>query len=189
MLRITARSAAALTIAITLLAACDAAPTGPDLATPARTSTLTPAGSATASATPWREGATVPFTFGLYVPCANGGAGDVVDATGELTYQGTRVVTAGERNHYALLLRFTGTAIAETSGETYDAQSREVDQGSMAYGDDGILDSGEDFQRLQVRLIGRTTGEVIDVVLDVHFVETPTGEYVLGDWEGTARCR
>jgi hypothetical protein len=189
MLGITARNAAALTIALTLLAACDAVPTGPGSDTPARVSTLTAAGSAAASATPWREGATVPFTFGLYAPCANGGAGEVVDATGELTYQGNRVVTAGERNHYALLLSFTGTAFGWDSGETYDAQSREVDQGSMAYGDDGILDSGEDFQRLQVRLTGRTTGSVLDVVLDVHFVETPTGEYVLGDWEGTSRCR
>ena len=180
-----ARSAAALTIALSLLAACDAAPTDPV----ARAATLTAAGTAAASATPWREAATVPFTFGLYAPCANGGAGDVVDATGQLTYQGTRVVTAGERNHYALLLSFTGTATAWESGETYDAQSREVDQGSMAYGDDGILDSGEDFQRLQVRLTGRTTGEVIDIVLHVHFVETPTGQYVLGDWEGTSRCR
>ena len=189
MLRITARNAAALTIALTLLAACDAVPTGPGSETLAQASALTSAGSAAASAAPFREIATVPFTFGLYAPCANGGAGDVVYATGQLTYQGTRVVTAGARNHYAFLVRFTGTAIAETSGETYDAQSREVDQGSMAYGDDGILDSGEDFQRLQVRLTGRTTGEVIDIVLDVHFVETPTGQYVLGDWEGKARCR
>jgi len=184
-----ARRAAALTIALALLAACDADPSGPGSGTPARASALTAAGSSAASAAPWREIATVPFTFGLYVPCANDGAGDVVDATGALTYQGTRVVTAGERNHYAFLLRFTGIAIGSATGETYDAQSREVDQGSLAYGDDGILDSGEDFQRLQVRLTGRTTGEVIDVVLDVHFVQTPNGEYVLGEWEGKARCR
>jgi hypothetical protein len=189
MLGNTARNAAALTIALALLAACDTSPSGPGFETPARASTLTAAGSASAAAAPFREIATVPFTFGLYAPCANGGAGEVVDATGQLTYQGTRVVTVGDRNHYAFLVTFTGTATGSESGETYDAQSREVDQGSMAYGDDGILDSGEDFQRLQVRLTGRTTGEVIDIVLDVHFVETPTGQYVLGDWEGTARCR
>jgi len=189
MLGNTARRAAALTIALTLLAACDSMPTGPGFDTPARTSTLTAAGSAAASAAPWREIATVPFTFGVYAPCANGGAGDVLSASGQLAYQGTRVVTADERNHYAFLVKFTGTAIAESSGETYDIQSREVDQGSLAYGDDGILDSGEDFQRVQLRLTSRTTGEVIDIVLDVHFVETPTGEYVLGGWEGKARCR
>lgn len=189
MLGNTARNAAALTIALAALAACDASPSGPGFETPARPSALTVAGSVAASVTPVRQGATVPFTFVQYASCANGGAGEVLGATGQLTYQGTQLLTAGERNHIAFISHFTGTAIGEESGETYDVQTRELYQGSLAYGDDGILDSGQQLQRIQLRLTSRATGMVIDIVLDVHFVETPTGQYVLGDWEGTARCR
>ena len=189
MLGNTARRVAALTITLTVLAACEATPTGPSSETLARPSAFAARSSAAASATPVRDGDTVPINFVQYASCANGGAGEVLGATGQLTYQGTRVTTVGDRNHSAYIVRFTGTAIGEESGETYDVQTREHYQGSLAYGDDGILDSGQDLQRLQLRFTSRTTGMVIDIVLDVHFVETPTGQYVLDDWEGTARCR
>jgi hypothetical protein len=188
----TARRAAALTIAmtaLTALAACDATPSGPRSDALARPSAFAAPGSVAASATPVRQGATVPFNFVQYASCANGGAGEVLGAVGQLTWQGTQVLSAGERNHVAFISRFTGTAIGEESGETYDVQSRELYQGSLAYGDDGILDSGQQLQRIQLRFTSRATGMVIDIVLDVHFVETPTGQYVLDGWNGTARCR
>jgi len=189
MLGITARSAAALTIALATLAACDAAPTGPRSETLAPPSALAGAGSVATSVTPVREGATVPFTFVQYASCANGGVGEVLQADGQLTYEGTRLVTVGERYHYEFILSFTGTATGWDSGETYDIASREVDHGGMVYGDDGILDSGDLLQRVQLRLTSRTTGMVIDIVLAAHFVQAPTGEYVLDRSEGTARCR
>jgi len=71
----------------------------------------------------------------------------------------------------------------------YDAETHELSQDNTAEGTDGILDSGEQLQRVQLRLTSRATGAVIDIVLTMHFVETPNGEYVLGDWEGTSRCR
>ena len=188
MLGITGRTVAALTITLATLA-CDAAPSAPGAHSGARPSALAASGAAATSVIPVRQGATVPYTFGLYLPCANGGQGDWVDIDGQLTFQGTYLQTVNDRAHHQLIQTFTGTATSEVTGETYDVRSREVDQGSQTYGDDGILDSGQDFQRLQVRLTNGTTGAVVDVVLSVHFVQNATGEWVLGGWEGTARCR
>jgi hypothetical protein len=189
MLGITLRRAAALTITLATFAACDDAPSAPRIETPAHASALAAAASAAASAAPVREGATVPFAFVVYAPCANNGQGEVLQAYGQLTYQGTWLTTEGERYHHALIESFTGSATGWESGETYDVQTRELAQGNTTYGNDGIPDSGEDMQRIQMRLTSRATGMVIDIVLTAHVVQIPSGEYVLDGWEGTARCR
>jgi hypothetical protein len=86
-------------------------------------------------------------------------------------------------------LRFVGSAIGSDTNEEYDIATRELSQGNIAEGTDGILDSGEELQRAQLRLTSRATGAVIDIVLTMHFVETPTGEYVHDGWDARERCR
>jgi hypothetical protein len=68
-------------------------------------------------------------------------------------------------------------------------ETRGITQGNVAYGDDGIPDSGEELQRTQLRLTSRTTGAVFDIVIVGRFVQLPSGEYVLDSWDGVARCR
>ena len=179
------RHAATLVLALATLAACDSTPLAPRLAPPARVSAnlSTPSGNIIS-----RSGATVPFSFGMYVPCANAGQGDVMQVDGTLQYAGHWISIGEQRQHNVVLTQFTGTATAWESGETYDALQREVSQSNIAYGNDGIPDSGEELQRIKVRLTNRASGAVFDVTLVGRFVQTATGEFVLSGWDGTARC-
>ena len=182
----TLRYAATLAIAIATLAACAGDPIAPGNAVHARASSLSTSASANTSS---REEATVPFTFVQYASCANGGQGEVLWASGVLQYRGHWITTAqGQRYHYAVVAGFTGTAIGEESGEVYDIATRELAQGNVDYGTDGIRDSGEELQRVALRLTNRQTGVSFTILLVGRFVQTPTGEFVLDGWEGTARC-
>jgi len=180
------RRLAPIAIAVAALSACNSdAPLAPELAPIARASATTASLDQKS-----REQATVPFSFVLYASCANGGQGEVLSATGELSYRGQwSTIKDGERHHSVVALRFVGLATGSDTGEEYDIVTRELSQDNIAEGTDGILDSGEQLQRTQLRLTSRATGAVIDIVLTMHFVETPTGEYVHDGWDARARCR
>ena len=186
MLQATLQRAAALVIALATLAGCDAEPLAPHVATPA----LVPATTAASSTNMiYRNEATVPFVFVVYASCANGGRGEVLWASGELHYRvHTITSTSGQRLHYAEVATFTGSAVGEESGEAYDVATRELRAGNTDYGTDGILDSGEEQQRLRLALTSRVTGAVIQVVLVGRWVQTAIGEFVVDGWDGPARC-
>ena len=179
------RVAATLVVALVTLAACDAAPLAPHAA-PSLSASV--ASSASASAIS-RENATVPHTFVAFVPCANGGVGEVLQVSGQLQYRGHWISTAGgERVHHVVVSNFTGSAIGWETGDAYDVVSREISQGNIAYGNDGIPDSGEELQRSTLHLTSRASGATFDVTVVGRFVQTPSGEYVLDGWDGKARC-
>jgi hypothetical protein len=179
------RRVAPIAIAVAALSACNSdAPLAPERAPLARASATTP------SLEKSQEQATVPFSFVQYASCANGGQGELLWANGELSYRGQWATSNdGQRHHTVVNLRFVGSAIGTDTGEEYDVVTRELSQGNIAEGTDGILDSGEELQRTQLRLTSRATGAVIDIVLTMHFVETPTGEYVQDEWDARTRCR
>lgn len=186
MLRVKLQYAVTLAIALATLAGCDAEPLGPRAESPVRASAATSTASAN---TIDRDEATVPFSFVVYASCANGGQGEVLQVSGELQYRGHWITTTqGERQHDVVIANFTGSAIGWDTGDVYDVVTREVSQSNNAYGNDGILDSGEELQRIQLRLTSRETGAVFDLVLVGRVVQTPTGEFVLDGWDGTARC-
>jgi hypothetical protein len=83
----------------------------------------------------------------------------------------------------------TGSATGWETGEVYDVSSRELFQTNTDYGADGILDSGEELQRVRIRLTSRATGAEIYVVIKGRYVLTPAGDYVLDSWDGTSRCQ
>ena len=185
MLQSTARLALLVT-ALATLTACDAELAAPDPAAPASAAALA---AGVAANTVHREENTVPFSFVVFASCANGGEGEVLQAHGELHYRGHWVTSdQGQRNHYVVVSRFLGTAVGWDSGEVYDIARRDLTQGNIDYGSDGIPDSGEELQRIRLQLTSRDTGATIDVVLVGRFVQTPAGEYVLDGWDGTARC-
>ena len=181
------RRIAPLAIGLSALTACSSdAPLAPRSEPAARASALKTAPSLDMS----REQATVPFSFVVYTSCANGGQGEVLSANGQLQYQGHwSTSNDGQRHHSALVERFVGAAIGWETGEQYDIATREHSQSNIDEGTDGIQDSGEELQRTQLRLTSRTSGAVIDIVLTSHFVETPTGEFVLDGWDARSRCR
>ena len=186
MLKATLQYAATLVIALGTLAACDAEPLVPRTESPVPAAAVTTAGSAN---TIYRDAATVPFSFGQYASCANGGLGEVLQVSGELQYTGHWITTTdGQRQHNFMLASFTGSAIGWDSGEAYDVVTRELSQVNNAYGTDGILDSGEELQRIALHATSRTTGTAFEVVLVGRFVQTPTGEFVLDGWDATTRC-
>jgi hypothetical protein len=183
------RHVATLVIALVTLAACDAEPIAPRVAS----ALSAPAASAVTTAasvnTIDRVNATVPHSFVVFVSCANGGQGEVLQANGQLEYRGHWVTNAqGERVHHVAVSNFTGSAIGWDTGEAYDVVSRELSQGNIDYGNDGIPDSGEELQRTRLRLTSRASGATFSVVLVGRFVQTPSGDFVLDGWEGTARC-
>jgi hypothetical protein len=182
----TLRRIATLVVALTGLAACDTSPVAPRIAPSARvaSSVSTPSGNVVSTAT-----ATVPFVFGVYASCANAGQGEVLDIVGTLQYTGHWITTSGgQRQHNATISRFTGTATGWDSGDVYDATERDLYQTNTNYGTDGIPDSGEELQRVRVRLTNRASGATVDLTIVGRFVQTATGEYVLSGWDGTARC-
>ena len=184
MLQTTLRRVAALVIALTTLAACDSEPAAPHATTPAAAPSA-PRGMNSL----YHDDAPVPFAFGVYASCANGGQGEVLSANGELRYRGHWITsTSGQRLHYAEVATFTGSAVGEESGEAYDVATRELREGNTAYGADGILDSGEERQRIRLELTSRATGAVIRVVLVGRYVQTATGEFVIYGWDATERC-
>jgi hypothetical protein len=186
MLHLNLRYAATLVIAAATLAACDAEPIAPHTQTLVRTSAVTTTASANTIS---RDDATVPFSFVVFAACANGGQGEVLQVNGNLQYKGHWITTTqGQRQHYVLVASFTGSGIGWDSGEEYDVVTREISQGNTAYGTDGIPDSGEELQRIALRLTSRETGATFDVVLVGRFVQTPTGEFVLDGWEARTRC-
>jgi hypothetical protein len=186
MLQATLRRAATLVIALATLTACDAEPLAPHTETPALVSAVTTAGSAN---TIYRDDATVPYSFVVYTSCANGGQGEVLQVSGQLQYRVHGVTsTNGERNHYAAIETFTGSAVGWDSGEAYDVTTRELHQGNTDYGADGILDSGEELQRIHLDLTSRATGAVIQLVLTGGYVRTAAGEFVLDRWDAAERC-
>jgi len=186
MLQATLRRTATLVIALATLTACDAEPLAPHAESPTRVSAVTAPGSANMI---YRDEATVPFSFVVYVSCANGGQGEVLWASGEFHYR-IHVITStsGQRLHYAEVATFTGSAVGEESGEAYDVTTRELTAGNTAYGTDGILDSGEEQQRMLLDLTSRATGAVIQLVRVGRWVQTATGEFVVDGWDGPARC-
>ena len=181
------RRIAPLALAAAALAACTPdAPLAPLSDAPARVATFTPTASRAQIS---RERATVPFSFVVYASCANGGEGEVLQANGELEYSGRWFMSNdGQRHHGALVERFTGSAVGWDTGEAYDVTSREHSQDNISEGGDGIPDSGEQLERIQLRLTNRATGAVIDIVLSIHSVETPAGEWVRDGWEARTRC-
>jgi hypothetical protein len=186
MLKVKLQYAATLMIALATLAGCDAEPLGPRSESPVRASAVTSAASAN---TIDRDAATVPFSFVVFASCANAGQGEVLQVSGELQYTGHWITTTqGQRQHYFLISTFTGSAVGWDSGEVYDVVTREISQGNNAYGNDGILDSGEELQRIRLRLTSRETGAAFELVLVGRVVQTPTGAFVLDGWDGTARC-
>src|SRR5262245_19937224 len=182
------RRVAPLAIAVAALTAC----TVDSPLVPQRQSF---ASASTSSQTPsldrmYRDEATVPFTFVLYAPCANAEQGEVLSASGQLQYQGHWTTSAdGQRHHYALVERFIGTAIGGDTGDLYDIATREHSQGNTNDGTDGIQDSGEELQRVQMSLTNRATGVGMDITLVGRFVETGDGRWVFDDWTGKSRCR
>jgi hypothetical protein len=182
----TFRRAATVMVALAALAACDNSPVGPVAESIDRAASVsTPSGNIIS-----HQSGTSPFSFVLYASCANGGQGEVLGAHGTLEFKGQFVTTSGgQRQHNAVVTRFTGVATGWDSGDVYDVVQRENIQSNIDYGSDGIPDSGEQGERVQVRLTNRATGGVIDVVLVGRFVQSANGEYVLSGWQGTARCR
>ena len=186
MLKLKLQQAATLVVALLTLAACDAQPTAPAAESPVVASAVTTTASANII---YRDEATVPFSFVVYAPCANSGEGEVLQVSGDLEYRGHWITTTqGQRNHYLFVASFTGSAYGWETGEEYDVATREISQGNSTDGTDGIIDSGEELQRTRLLLTSRTTGAVFTIVLVGRFVQTPTGEYVLDGWDGTARC-
>lgn len=186
MVRVILQRATTLVIGLVTLAACDAEPLAPHADSAARASVVAVTTSAN---TIYRDDATVPFSFVVFTSCANGGQGEVLQVSGELQYAGHWITsTQGQRNHYFTVASFTGSAIGWDSGEAYDVVTRELTQGNTAYGTDGIVDSGEELQRIRLRLTSRATGAAIEIVLAGRFVQTPTGEFVLDGWDATTRC-
>jgi hypothetical protein len=184
MFRVTRQRAATLAIALATLTACDAEPMSPRTDSQLSSSTTTVAANVI-----YRNDTTVPFSFVVYTPCANSGEGEVLQVNGQLQFRGQWTTSAqDQRNHYVVVERFIGSAVGWETADEYDVETRAISQGNVAYGDDGILDSGEDLQRTQLRLTSRTTGAVFDIVIVGRFVQLPSGEYVLDSWDGTARC-
>lgn len=184
------RRIAPLTIAAAaaILTACSSEPTlAPQSAASAQVSALTPVARQN-----WisRQEGTVPFSFVVWAPCANGGEGEVLQANGELQYKGQWLTSQNDqRTHSNVISSFTGTATGWSTNDVYDVVTKEHVQGNITDGTDGILDSGEQLERIQLRLTNRATGAVMDIVLTGRFVQTATGEYVQSGFEGTARCR
>jgi len=186
MFNVQLRYAATLMIAGATLTACDTEPFAPRAESSVRAAAVSTAASAN---TIYSDEATVPFSFVLYASCANGGEGEVLQANGNLQYKGHWITTTqGQREHHVLVASFIGSAIGWESGEMYDVATRELSQGNTAYGNDGIPDSGEELQRIDLRLTSRQTGATFEVILVGRFVQTPTGEFVLDGWEATTRC-
>ena len=184
MLRRAAR--AALTIlALAGAAACDAELLLPTAAAPA----VAEAASATRAV--YHADETYGYGFLLHASCANGGQGEDLWASGQVTLKGVfggKETSPGTaRTHAAYTAIFTGTAVGQTSGDQYDVASREITQATEAY-DDWTLASGEEQVRQRVRLTNRATGAVIDLALVGRWVQTPTGAWVVDKWEATARC-
>ena len=174
-------STAAFMLAMATLTACDAGPLAPRSSPPATAAASTNIIS--------RDEATVPFNFAMYASCANGGQGETLGAIGSMQYRGHWIsTTQGTRQHNVIVTRFTGTATGDDTGDVYDITTREISQSNNAYGTDGILDSGEELQRVSLLLTNRATGASFTIVLTGRFVQTPAGDYVLDGWTGTARC-
>ncbi|HKW45902.1 MAG TPA: hypothetical protein VJN70_00595 [Gemmatimonadaceae bacterium] len=182
------RQIASLAVAAATLAACKPdSPVAPFSRSTARVPSMSPT---TFQRQMYREEATVPFSFVVYASCVNGGQGEVLQVNGDLQYKGHWITTNdGQRTHHALIEQFTGSAIGWDTGETYDVATREHSQGNIDYGTDGVLDSGEDFQRLQLSLTSRATGLLINIVLTGRFVETPNGDFVMDGWDARERCK
>lgn len=178
----------ALAIAAATITACTAdAPLAPRSEATARISKLAPITSVPQM---YRDEATVPFSFVVYASCANAGQGEVLQASGELQYKGRWATSNdGQRHHHVVISRFTGSATGWESGEAYDVITRDLSQGNIAEGTDGIQDSGEELDRVQLRLTSRVTGAVIDIILTGRFVETAGGEFVLDGWDAKTGCR
>jgi hypothetical protein len=173
-------------VALAKLAGCDAQPLGPRVEPLARVSVVPSGASANTIS---RDEATVPFSFVVYASCANAGQGEVLQVSGQLQYTGHWITTTqGQRQHNVVIASFTGSAVGWETGDAYDVVTREVSQVNDAYGNDGILDSGEELQRVRLRLTSRETGATFDLVIVGRVVQTPTGEFVLDGWDGTARC-
>ena len=179
------RHAATLVLALAALTGCDATPLAPHVAPPVRISSVTTPVSGNVIS---RDAATVPFSFVVYASCANDGQGDVLQVNGTLQYSGHWISTGEQRQHNVIVTNFTGTATSWESGEVYDALQRELSQSNIDYGTDGIPDSGEELQRIRVRLTNRESRAVFDLSIVGRFVQTATGEFVLSGWDGTARC-
>jgi hypothetical protein len=177
---------ASLAGALALFTACNAEPFAPHAESAVRSDAAMAAASETVVT---RDEGTVPASFLVYVPCANGGEGEVVHGNGQLQYRGHWITTThGQRQHNFTLGTFTGSATGWETGEVYDVSTRDLFQTNTYYGDDGILDSGEELQRIRIRLTSRATGAGMYVVITGRFVLNPAGEYVVDSWDGTSRC-
>ena len=186
MLQVKLHHAAMLVIAVATLAGCSAEPVAPRLESAANASAITRLASQNTATT---DSATVPFTFVQYTSCANGGQGEVLSANGTLEYKGRWSTTAkGERVHTVIHAAFTGTATGWDTGDVYDIVTREFTQTNTSYGDDGIQDSGEELQRIRLRLTKNQPRADFEVILVGRFVQAANGEFVLGDWKATERC-
>ncbi len=96
-----------------LLAACNA-----DVPTPSEPIAMTARFAAAAST----ENLSVPFTFSEFVPCANGGAGEMVNLSGDLHILIHQTVSASGN----IVTKFQGnpqgiSGIGEITGDKYQA--------------------------------------------------------------------
>jgi len=184
MLHTTLKRAAALLVTLVALAACDSQPTAP-----AADATMRAAAVNSNAASVYRTSGTLPTSFVIYTPCANAGQGEVLQVNTQVEYSGQWVTNPrGERVHHIFKANYTGSAVGWDTGDTYDVVTREWLQGALMYGSDGIVDSGNEKQRVRVELTSRMTGAVFSIVLTSRFVQSATGEFVVDVIDATTRC-
>lgn len=131
-----------------------------------------------------------PITVRVTSDCAAGGAGERLDISGEIHVRGHLYYThGGTRRHSHLTGTFTGIAVGYTTGDVYDASSREHEQYSTKDGDDGIADAGTAHYRGRTTLVHRQTGAQIVAETTVRFVQAADGRILLDQAEVRETCR
>ncbi len=185
MFKITLQYATMLATVVASLAACDGVPLAP-------TAPVAVAGAdaSVSAAGNYRGDGTVQHSFVQYSSCANGGAGEVLQISGQLTYSGQWITSPdGQHQLTVTRARFTGVGTGWDTGDVYDITTREFSKSNTEYGPDGIPDNSEELQQFRLSATNRATHTGFEILLVGRFVQTPQGEPSIAGWTGREHCQ
>jgi hypothetical protein len=128
----------------------------------------------------------IPFEETLFVPCANGGAGEDVTLTGKITVM-EQVVFTG--NGFTLVYQVSTDGVSGTgltTGDKYVASGGTEHSVHGAFFDNSQQFTGTTLE--QMRLIGRGQAANAIVRYKFHYTVTPSGTVTSSTSEETVTC-